>query len=106
MRAVLGQQVSVARAATMARGLVERYGAAVDVPGRIGDFLASPGRAERLAGDAGAALGALTELLRDEDLQPAVAALVDKRLRATPAAPAASPQHHAGPYENGAATGR
>lgn len=27
--------------------------------------------------------------------------------RATPAAPAASPQHHAGPYENGgAATGR
>ena len=33
VRAVLGQQVSVARAATMAGQLVERYGAAVDVRG-------------------------------------------------------------------------
>jgi uncharacterized membrane-anchored protein YjiN (DUF445 family) len=60
----------------------------VDVPGRLGAFLAAPGRAERLAGDAAAALGALTDLLRDEDLQPAVAALVDRKLRETPAAPA------------------
>ena len=47
-----------------------------------------PGRAERLAGDAGAVVTALTELLRDEDLEPAVAGLVDRKLHATPAAPA------------------
>ena len=33
------------------------------------------------------ALTALTELLRDEDLQPAVAALVDRKLHETPLAP-------------------
>jgi uncharacterized membrane-anchored protein YjiN (DUF445 family) len=68
--------------------VVDERMATVDVPGRLGDFLAAPGRAERLAGDAGAALGALTDLIRDEDLQPAVAALVDRKLRETPAAPA------------------
>ncbi|GAB3357858.1 DUF445 domain-containing protein [Modestobacter lapidis] len=68
--------------------VVDERLAAVDVPGKLGDFLAAPGRAERLAGDAGAALGALTDLLKDDDLQPAVAALVDRKLRETPAAPA------------------
>ncbi|KQS68566.1 DUF445 domain-containing protein [Modestobacter sp. Leaf380] len=72
----------------LTRAVVDERVAAVDVPGKLGDFLASPGRAERLAGDAGVALGALGELLRDEDVQPAVAALVDRRLRDTPAAPA------------------
>jgi uncharacterized membrane-anchored protein YjiN (DUF445 family) len=57
------------------------------VPTRLGEFLAAPGRAERLAGDASAALGALTDLLRDDDVQPAVAALVDRKLHETPAAP-------------------
>ena len=72
----------------LTRAVVDERLASVDVPGKLGHFLAAPGRAERLAGDAGAALGALTDLLRDEDLQPAVAALVDRRLRETPAAPA------------------
>ncbi len=72
----------------LTRAVVDERVSAVDVPGRIGDFLASPGRAERLAGDAGVALGALGDLLKDEDVQPAVAALVDRRLRDTPAAPA------------------
>jgi uncharacterized membrane-anchored protein YjiN (DUF445 family) len=71
----------------LTRAVVEEKLTTVDVPGRLGDFLAAPGRAERLAGDASAALTALTDLLRDEDLQPAVAALVDRRLHATPAAP-------------------
>ncbi len=71
----------------LTRGVVEERVAAVDVPRRVGEFLAAPGRAERLAGDAGVALGALGDLLRDEDVQPAVAALVDRRLRETPAAP-------------------
>jgi uncharacterized membrane-anchored protein YjiN (DUF445 family) len=68
--------------------VVDERLAAIDVPGRLGAFLAAPGRPERLAGDIAAALGALTDLLKDDDLQPAVAALVDRRLRETPAAPA------------------
>ncbi|MCW2695731.1 MAG: uncharacterized protein JWR62_816 [Modestobacter sp.] len=72
----------------LTRAVVDERLAGVDVPGRLGEFLAAPGRAERLADDAGAALGALTDLLRDDDLQPAVAALVDRKLRETPAAPA------------------
>jgi uncharacterized membrane-anchored protein YjiN (DUF445 family) len=59
----------------LTRTVVEERLDHVDVPGR-------------LAGDAGAALGALTDLLKDDDLQPAVAALVDRKLRDTPAAPA------------------
>jgi len=68
--------------------VVEQRLAHVDVPGRLGAFLAAPGRAERLAGDAGAALGAVTDLIADDDVQPAVAAFVDRKLRETPAAPA------------------
>ena len=49
--------------------------------------LAAPGRAEQLSGDAAAALTALTDLLRDEDLEPAVAAIVERKLHATEAAP-------------------
>jgi uncharacterized membrane-anchored protein YjiN (DUF445 family) len=71
----------------LTRAVVEEKLTTVDVPGRLGAFLAAPGRAERLAGDTSAALTAITELLRDEDLQPAVAALVDRKLHATPAAP-------------------
>jgi uncharacterized membrane-anchored protein YjiN (DUF445 family) len=71
----------------LTRAVVEEKLATVDVPGRLGAFLAAPGRAERLAGDAAAALSAFTGLLRDEDVQPAVAALVDRKLHGTPAAP-------------------
>jgi uncharacterized membrane-anchored protein YjiN (DUF445 family) len=67
--------------------VVEQKLATVDVPARLGAFLAAPGRAERLAGDAGVALTALTDLLRDDDVQPAVAALVDRKLHETPLAP-------------------
>ncbi|MCW2534005.1 MAG: hypothetical protein JWP62_3575 [Blastococcus sp.] len=72
----------------LTRSVVEAKLTTIDVPGRLGAFLASPGRAERLAGDAAAAVTALSELLRDEDLEPAVADLVDRKLHATPAAPA------------------
>jgi len=71
----------------LTRAAVDEKLGSVDVPGRLGAFLAAPGRAERLAGDTSAALTAITALLRDEDLQPAVAALVDRKLHATPAAP-------------------
>ena len=72
----------------LTRGIVSERLGTVDVPGRLGEFLASPGRAERLAGDAGTALSGLTDLLSDDELRDAVATLVDRRLRETPAAPA------------------
>ena len=72
----------------LTRSVIEAKLTTIDVPGRLGAFLAAPGRAERLAGDAGAAVSALSELLRDDDLEPAVADLVDRKLHATPAAPA------------------
>jgi uncharacterized membrane-anchored protein YjiN (DUF445 family) len=71
----------------LTRGVVEHTLETIDVPARLGAFLAVPGRAERLAGDASVALRAFTDLLKDEDIQPAVAALVDRRLHDTPAAP-------------------
>ncbi|MGY1806162.1 DUF445 domain-containing protein [Blastococcus sp. SYSU D00669] len=71
----------------LTRAVIEDKLTTVDVPGRLGAFLAAPGRAERLAGDAATALGAFTDLLKDEDLQPAVATLVDRKLHGTPAAP-------------------
>ncbi len=71
----------------LTRAVVEEKLSTVDVPGRLGAFLAAPGRAERLSGDAAAALSGLTDLLRDEDVEPAVAALVDRKLHETPAAP-------------------
>ncbi|TKJ20013.1 DUF445 domain-containing protein [Blastococcus sp. CCUG 61487] len=71
----------------LTRAVVEEKLTTIDVPTRLGDFLAAPGRAERLSGDAAAALTALTDLLRDEDLEPAVAAIVERKLHATEAAP-------------------
>jgi uncharacterized membrane-anchored protein YjiN (DUF445 family) len=71
----------------LTRAVVEHTLDSMDVPGRLGTFLSAPGRAERLAGDAGAALTALGDLLRDDEIQPAVAALVDRKMQGTPAAP-------------------
>ncbi|MGY1710164.1 DUF445 domain-containing protein [Geodermatophilus sp. SYSU D00758] len=71
----------------LTREVVQDTVTAMDLPGRLGTFLAAPGRAERLAGDAGVALTSLTDLLRDDDVQAAVAALVDRKLHGTPAAP-------------------
>ncbi|WP_347059265.1 DUF445 domain-containing protein [Blastococcus sp. HT6-30] len=71
----------------LTRAVVEEKLGNIDVPGRLGAFLAAPGRAERLGGDAATVLSGLTDLLKDEDVQPAVAALVDRKLHETPAAP-------------------
>jgi len=71
----------------LTREVVEQTVDAADLASRLGTLLAAPGRAERLAGDAAVALQGLGDLLRDEDVQPAVAALVDRKLHETPAAP-------------------
>ncbi|GAA4320697.1 DUF445 domain-containing protein [Klenkia terrae] len=67
--------------------VVDERLAAYDVPGRVGEFLGSPGRAERLAGDAGTAVRALFDLLDDDVVTDAVGSLVDRKARETPAAP-------------------
>lgn len=72
----------------LTRAVVAEKLATIDVPGRLGAFLSAPGRAERLGGDAATALTGLTQLLKDDDVQPAVAALVERKLHDTPAAPA------------------
>ncbi|MCF6745407.1 DUF445 domain-containing protein [Blastococcus sp. KM273128] len=71
----------------LTRTVVAEKLATIDVPGRLGTFLSAPGRAERLGGDAATALTGLTQLLKDDDVQPAVAALVERKLHETPAAP-------------------
>jgi uncharacterized membrane-anchored protein YjiN (DUF445 family) len=71
----------------LTREVVEHTVDSADVPSRIGELLAAPGRAERLAGDAAVALQGVADLLKDDDVQPAVAALVDRKLHETPAAP-------------------
>jgi uncharacterized membrane-anchored protein YjiN (DUF445 family) len=71
----------------LTREVVEHTVDNADVPTRLGVLLAAPGRAERLAGDAAVALQAVGDLLKDDDVRPAVAALVDRKLHGTPAAP-------------------
>jgi uncharacterized membrane-anchored protein YjiN (DUF445 family) len=71
----------------LTREVVEHTVDSADVPSRLGALLAAPGRADRLAGDAAVALQAVADLLKDDDVQPAVSALVDRKLHETPAAP-------------------
>ncbi len=60
----------------------------LDVPTRIAEWLDQPGHARKLGNSLGAAMVGITTVLRDEDIQPAVSQMVDRRLRDTPAAPA------------------
>ncbi|MCU1352743.1 MAG: hypothetical protein JWM05_1952 [Acidimicrobiales bacterium] len=60
------------------------------VADKIADTLADPSNARRLSANAGDAIVAVTEVLRDEDVAPAVEAMIDARLRAMPAAPLAA----------------
>jgi uncharacterized membrane-anchored protein YjiN (DUF445 family) len=60
----------------------------LDVPTRIGEWLAQPGQARKVGNSVGAAMAGITTVLRDEDIQPAISQMVDRRLRETPAAPA------------------
>jgi uncharacterized membrane-anchored protein YjiN (DUF445 family) len=61
--------------------------AAARVPYRVGEWLADPGHAKRLAAELSSAVGGLAGVLRDEELRNAVAAWADKRLRHVDIAP-------------------
>ena len=61
--------------------------AAADVPLRLGEWLANPEHADRVADEAGAALSGLANMLRDDELRSVVGGFVDKRLRDVDVAP-------------------
>ncbi|MBA3339643.1 MAG: DUF445 domain-containing protein [Geodermatophilaceae bacterium] len=60
----------------------------LDVSTRMGEWLGQPGQARKVGDSVGAAMAGITTVLRDEDIQPAISQMVDRRLRETPAAPA------------------
>ena len=57
------------------------------VPERVGEWLADPAHARRVAGELTNAVGGMASVLRDDELRNAVAAFADKRLRDLDAAP-------------------
>ncbi len=61
--------------------------AAARVPQRIGQWLAEPAHAHRLAEELSSAISGTANVLRDDELRDSVAAFVDKRLRDTDLSP-------------------
>ncbi|MHA3702341.1 DUF445 domain-containing protein [Jatrophihabitans sp. YIM 134969] len=57
---------------------------------RAGEFLADPGHARRLVDEAAVTLQGVSRVLRDDDIAPALAKVVEERLRALDVAPVAS----------------
>jgi uncharacterized membrane-anchored protein YjiN (DUF445 family) len=55
--------------------------AAAQVPQRVGEWLADPGHAHRLAEELSRGIGGLAAVLRDDELRISVAAFADRRLR-------------------------
>jgi len=66
--------------------LGERVSAA-QVPHRVGQWLADPGHAARLAGELSNAISGTANVLRDDELRDALAGFIDKRLRETDLSP-------------------
>ena len=60
----------------------------LDVPTRVGEWIGQPGQARKLGDSVGAAMAGISTVLRDEDIQPAISKMVERRLRETPSAPA------------------
>jgi uncharacterized membrane-anchored protein YjiN (DUF445 family) len=67
--------------------IIEERVAAAHVPQRLGEWLAVPDHAERVAEELSAAVSGLAATLQDNELRDAVAGFADKRLRELDAAP-------------------
>jgi uncharacterized membrane-anchored protein YjiN (DUF445 family) len=61
--------------------------ASAHVPRRVGDWLADPGHAQRVAQELSTVISGLAATLQDNELRDAVAAFADRRLRDLDAAP-------------------
>jgi uncharacterized membrane-anchored protein YjiN (DUF445 family) len=60
---------------------------AAEIPRRIGEWLASDGRPEQLAGELGAMLSGANTVLSDDEIRVAIERFADAQLRRLPAAP-------------------
>jgi uncharacterized membrane-anchored protein YjiN (DUF445 family) len=61
--------------------IVSERVAAAQVPRRLGEWLAEPAHAHRLAEEVSSAVGGLAGVLNDDDVRSSVAAFADRRLR-------------------------
>jgi uncharacterized membrane-anchored protein YjiN (DUF445 family) len=60
---------------------------AAQIPHRVGEWLASDGRADQLAAEFGSVLSGANSVLSDEDIRAAIERFADAQLRRLPAAP-------------------
>jgi uncharacterized membrane-anchored protein YjiN (DUF445 family) len=67
--------------------ILEERVAAARIPHRVGDWLAEPAHARRLAAELSGAISGTAAVLRDDELRNSVAAFADKRLRELDIAP-------------------
>jgi len=67
--------------------VVGEHVAQADVPRRVGEWLAAPDNAARVADEFGAALEGIASFVRDDEVRAAVAAYAEKRLRSADVAP-------------------
>jgi uncharacterized membrane-anchored protein YjiN (DUF445 family) len=70
--------------------IVGEYLAQAEVPRRVGEWLATPRNAARVADEFATLLGGLSTFVRDDEIRAAVAAYADKRLREADLAPLVS----------------
>ena len=67
--------------------IVSKLVAAAQVPRRVGEWLADPVHADRLAAEVASAISGLAGVLREDELRNSVAAFADRRLRELDIAP-------------------
>jgi uncharacterized membrane-anchored protein YjiN (DUF445 family) len=67
--------------------IVSERVAAAQVPQRVGEWLADPDHARRMAQELSNAISGMASVLRDDELRDSVASFADKRLRATDLSP-------------------
>jgi uncharacterized membrane-anchored protein YjiN (DUF445 family) len=67
--------------------VVGEHVAQADVPRRVGEWLAAPDNAARVADEFAAALEGIASFVRDDEVRAAVAAYAEKRLRSADVAP-------------------
>ena len=78
--------------------VVGEHVAQAGVPRRIGEWLAVPDNAARVADEFAAALGGIGSFVRDDEIRAAVAAYAEKRLRSADVAPLLSRLAHRDEY--------
>jgi uncharacterized membrane-anchored protein YjiN (DUF445 family) len=71
----------------LTREVVEPRVIGAQIPRRVGEWIAGPGRPEQLAAEFGSVLAGANTILADEDIRAAIERFADAQLRRVPAAP-------------------